>query len=401
MQKCAVDTDIPPPRKQLLEQFTTDKELQDYYDKSPYSHLFNIPGEPRFITVGGPLYDMPLRARRSGSGVDPQRERQGGVGRRVPGGDGLGVCLVCGGDLALPRDLVLEYHWQTSNYGRTSGTVRTERISASNGAADEATSDSVSSPGTKQTELQSLSSQAADGELTEMLEFLRSEVESRERAEWRYRTIPQVLGAYRKVICMTRETHCEYPTLETGTRRVIMEMEKEVSNYTQVCGFQGVCRRCGLGGQLSYDCRTPRCTRCGGYSHASSVSGTVRAVPDLLVHSQIYANELMGETPPSGQKTRSHKGISAAKTDEKEVDKQAAEMASAQGGGAPSPLISNPEGADTSSGSEGSAISTEEESAEKSACLKPALESSTTLTSMTSGPESKDDTATGGDSELT
>lgn len=32
-------------------------------------------------------------------------------------------------------------------------------------------------------ELQSLSSQAADGELTEILEFLQSEVESRERAE--------------------------------------------------------------------------------------------------------------------------------------------------------------------------------------------------------------------------
>ncbi|CAN8007882.1 unnamed protein product [Ixodes pacificus] len=39
--------------------------------------------------------------------------------------------------------------------------------------------------------------------------------------------VAQVLGAYRKVICMTQETHREYPTLETGTRRVIMEMEKE------------------------------------------------------------------------------------------------------------------------------------------------------------------------------
>lgn len=91
--------------------------------------------------------------------------------------------------------------------------------------------------------------------------------------------VTQDLGAYRKVICMTRETHHEYPKLETGTRRVIMEMVKEVPNYTQVCGFQGIClysgmkkisRRCGLGGHLSCDYRTPRCTRCGGYSHASS-----------------------------------------------------------------------------------------------------------------------------------
>ncbi|KAG0415827.1 hypothetical protein HPB47_006995 [Ixodes persulcatus] len=58
MQKCAVDADIPPPRKQLLEQFTTDKELQDYYDKSPYSHLFNIPGlkeqSERLVAAGFP-----------------------------------------------------------------------------------------------------------------------------------------------------------------------------------------------------------------------------------------------------------------------------------------------------------------------------------------------------------
>ncbi|KAG0427500.1 hypothetical protein HPB47_025452 [Ixodes persulcatus] len=43
MQRCAVDADIPPPRKQLLLQFTTDNELQDYHDMSTYSHLFNIP----------------------------------------------------------------------------------------------------------------------------------------------------------------------------------------------------------------------------------------------------------------------------------------------------------------------------------------------------------------------
>lgn len=163
-----------------------------------------------------------------------------------------------------------------------------------------------------------------------------------------------------------------------------------------------ICSRCGLGGHLSYDCRTPPMHQVRGYGHASSQCW---APCEQCLTSwrtvNIYANVLMGKTtPPSGQKMRSHKGISAAKTDKQEVDKQAAEMASAQGGGAPSPLISNPEGADTSSGSEGSAISTEE-AAEKSACLKPALESSNTLTSTTSGPESKDDTATGGDSELT
>ncbi|KAG0432162.1 hypothetical protein HPB47_021106, partial [Ixodes persulcatus] len=224
--------------------------------------------------------------------------------------------------------------------------------------------------------------------------------------------VAQVLGAYGKVIRMTRETHREYPSLETGTRRVVMEMEKEVPNYTQVCGFQGMClysgmrktcRRCGLGGHLSYDCRTPRCTRCGEYGHAGP---QCRAPckqcgddhPTSRCPVNTYANVLAGETPSSAQKTGSHDEIHAATAGAREVDRQL-EPASEQGGGAASPLISNTDGADNSSVSEGAAISTEDASAEESAHTESTSESSTAQASSTSEPGSKDDTATGGDTE--
>ncbi|KAM7289609.1 hypothetical protein ISCGN_029738 [Ixodes scapularis] len=57
--------------------------------------------------------------------------------------------------------------------------------------------------------------------------------------EVRDQAVAQVLGAYGKIIRMTRETHCGYAALEIGTRRVTVEMERELPNYISVFGFRG------------------------------------------------------------------------------------------------------------------------------------------------------------------
>ncbi|KAG0430097.1 hypothetical protein HPB47_023011, partial [Ixodes persulcatus] len=130
--------------------------------------------------------------------------------------------------------------------------------------------------------------------------------------------VAQVLGANGKRIRMTRETHREYPTLETGSRRVTLEMKRELPNYISVCGFQGMClypgmkracRRYGQGGHLSYDWRTPRCTRCGAHGHTGSEchAQCTRCGQD---HStswcrvSTYATVLSGGSPQDGQEER-------------------------------------------------------------------------------------------------
>ncbi|CAN7947740.1 unnamed protein product, partial [Ixodes hexagonus] len=137
------------------------------------------------------------------------------------------------------------------------------------------------------------------------------------------------------------------------------------------------CRRCGLGGHLSYDCRTPRCSRCGEYKHAGS---------------QCRAPcKQCGEGHPTSR-CPVNRSVDAATAD---TVNEAVETVSDKGGGAASPQISNFEGADTNSGKEGPAVSTEEVSAGSSethlTCLREVrdLESRASVTSLHSFGENR------------
>lgn len=88
-----------------------------------------------------------------------------------------------------------------------------------------------------------------------------------------------VLGQYGRIISSHRERYRDYPTVETGARKVHLEMAREVPNFITVRGFQAmclysgmrkVCRRCGEEGHFAADCSTPRCRRCLAYGHETA-----------------------------------------------------------------------------------------------------------------------------------
>lgn len=88
-----------------------------------------------------------------------------------------------------------------------------------------------------------------------------------------------VLGRYGRIIKSYREKYREYPTVEIGARKVLLEMTREVPNFIVVRGFQAmclysgmrkVCRRCGEEGHLAVDCATPRCRCCLAYGHEAT-----------------------------------------------------------------------------------------------------------------------------------
>lgn len=88
--------------------------------------------------------------------------------------------------------------------------------------------------------------------------------------------LSDVLGRYGRVVKMHREKYRDYPTVETGARKVLLEVSGEVPNFVSVRGFQAmclyvgmrkVCRRCSMEGHFAADCTTPRCRRCLDYGH--------------------------------------------------------------------------------------------------------------------------------------
>lgn len=88
--------------------------------------------------------------------------------------------------------------------------------------------------------------------------------------------LDQVLSGYGRVMKSHRERYKDYPTVETGARKVLLEVTREVPNFISVRGFQGmclyagmrkVCRRCSAEGHFAADCSTPRCRRCLEYGH--------------------------------------------------------------------------------------------------------------------------------------
>ncbi|CAN7978076.1 unnamed protein product, partial [Ixodes persulcatus] len=179
--------------------------------------------------------------------------------------------------------------------------------------------------------------------------------------------VAQVLDVYGKVLRMTQETHGECPTSETGTRRVTLEMEKKLPNYISVSGFQGMClypgikkacRRCGQGGHLSYGCRTPHCTRCGGYGYMRPECHARgrRCGQDHSTsrcHVSTYATVLSGEASQDGQEERedtpsTSNNRAEAVSETAEVENEDKEK---QEGGASSQVSSHEAAATTDGGS--------------------------------------------------
>ncbi|EEC12995.1 conserved hypothetical protein [Ixodes scapularis] len=189
--------------------------------------------------------------------------------------------------------------------------------------------------------------------------------------------VAQVLDAYVKVLRMTQETHWEYPTLQTGTRRVTLKIERELPNYISFCGFLGTClypgikkacRRCGQGGHLSYDCRTPRCTRCGEYGYMGSECHAPfrRCGQDYSTsrcHISTYATMLSGEGFQDGQEER--KDTPSTSNNREETMSETAEVGDAdsekQEGGASSQINSHEATASSDGGSANPLVSARKE----------------------------------------
>lgn len=90
--------------------------------------------------------------------------------------------------------------------------------------------------------------------------------------------VEEELRKYGQVISVKRDYFQEAPTVERGSRRAVMVMEREVPNFIDIDGFQTMCvysgmkkscRRCGQTGHFSFDCKTEYCGRCSVYGHSS------------------------------------------------------------------------------------------------------------------------------------
>ncbi|CAN7981677.1 unnamed protein product, partial [Ixodes pacificus] len=194
-----------------------------------------------------------------------------------------------------------------------------------------------------------------------------------------------VLDAYGKVLRITQETHWEYPTLQAGTRRVTLKMERELPNYISVCGFLGTClypgikkacRRCvrhikrlflpvyllfflvTTRDNISYDCRTPRCARCGehGYMESECHAPCRRCGQDYSTsrcHVSTYATMLSGEGSQDGQEER--KDTPSTSNNREEAMSETAEVGNEdnekQEGGASSQINSHEATASSNGGS--------------------------------------------------
>lgn len=86
------------------------------------------------------------------------------------------------------------------------------------------------------------------------------------------------LAKFGTVVRVVRETHRGMPDVETGTRRVTMEMDTPVPNHLWVrgvrvlCNYAGMvrrCIRCGEADHVVRDCRADRCEQCGKYGHSA------------------------------------------------------------------------------------------------------------------------------------
>lgn len=93
----------------------------------------------------------------------------------------------------------------------------------------------------------------------------------------------EVLGQYGKTYKINREKFRDFPTLETGARKVVMAMEKDVPSYISVHGFRAVCnyvgikktcRRCGQPGHSVVTCTAMKCARCGDFGHEEGTCTT-------------------------------------------------------------------------------------------------------------------------------
>lgn len=89
----------------------------------------------------------------------------------------------------------------------------------------------------------------------------------------------QAMSQYGRVVKLHRETYRDFPTIETGARKILIEVRQEVPNFLSIRGYQAtalytgmkkLCRRCGLQGHFAAECITPRCRRCGGYGHEAA-----------------------------------------------------------------------------------------------------------------------------------
>lgn len=94
------------------------------------------------------------------------------------------------------------------------------------------------------------------------------------------RLVESTLAEYGPVTKVTRETfpQKELEGIETGNRRVLMEMKKPVPNFLYLrgrrvaCGYDGlkrVCLRCNAEGHMRKDCIAPVCVRCAEVGHVS------------------------------------------------------------------------------------------------------------------------------------
>lgn len=91
--------------------------------------------------------------------------------------------------------------------------------------------------------------------------------------------VRDAFAVYGKVISVKRDFFREAPGVEKGSRRVVIQPKAEIPNYVDIDGFQAMCiysgmkkscRRCGMKGHMSFNCKTEQCRRCGEFGHSST-----------------------------------------------------------------------------------------------------------------------------------
>lgn len=167
----------------------------------------------------------------------------------------------------------------------------------------------------------------------------------------------RALGAYGQVHAIQKESVPGFPETYSGTRRVRMEMLRDVPNILKVhdkcsvrCEYEGVvrqCIRCSGTGHHAAACTTPKCKRCEQFGHENCEAPCANCQGDharSACRVRSFAR-VVGQAPNSSDAAALEETVSASAPDVASVEPNASDDAERSSAGSRGAVASaTPEG---------------------------------------------------------